>query len=445
VASTPSATPITDRHLEQLYELLRIPSVSSDGRHPGELRQAADWVAHLIGEATVTEAYGNPLVDGHIPASVTGAPTVLIYGHYDVQSPGPDELWTSPAFDPQVRDGWLYARGVSDDKGNFFALLRAALDLAEAGLLGVNVRVLCDGEEEVGGHSVIDHLASLDDSFAAAVIFDAHMVDAHRPAITTGLRGLVGFQLRLTTGERELHSGMYGGAAANAVHDLHRVLASVIDHEDEFADGIAPVSDSERAGWASLPTGSELLAEAGAAPRDPRAADEAYERLWARPSLTVHSFGAGDPLLHKTSIANEARASLSLRLAPGQQAEVMHERLEARLRAACPPHATLDLLAWPPAQPAYVDPEQPALRAAFDAVERATGARPLAVRSGGSIPVGAALAARGTPTVITGFGSAEDSIHSPDERMELRRLEWAYAAAAELYRTFGVESVAASV
>ncbi len=167
MASTPSST-IKDSDLQQLYELLRIESVSSDGKHPRELRAAADWIAELIGGATVTEEHGNPLVDGQIPASVADAPTVIAYGHYDVQAVGPPELWDSPPFEPQIRDGWLYGRGVTDDKGNFYAVLRAALDLAEAGELGVNVRVLADGEEEIGGHSVIHHLATVEGEFAAA-------------------------------------------------------------------------------------------------------------------------------------------------------------------------------------------------------------------------------------------------------------------------------------
>jgi acetylornithine deacetylase/succinyl-diaminopimelate desuccinylase-like protein len=433
VASIPGTTPITERHLEELFELLRIESVSSDGRHPSELRAAADWIAALIGGGDVSEAYGNPLVDGLVPASADGAPTVIVYGHYDVQAPGPLDLWDSPPFQPTVRDRWLYARGTSDDKGNFYALLRAALDLAEEGRLPLNVRVLADGEEEIGGHSVIDHLPRVKGDFAAAIIFDGHMVDATTPAITTGLRGLVGFQVRLCTGSRELHSGLYGGAAANAVHDLQRVLAAVIDHEEDFAAGAAPVLDAERADWAGLQPGAAALAEAGAVPRDSRAAAEFYERTWARPSLTVHSIGAGDPELHKTSIVTEARASLSLRLAPGQDADAIAPQLDERLRRACPAHAELELTPWPSSSPAFVDTSHPVLQEAFAAMERATGVRPLAVRSGGSIPIGAALVERGIPTILSGFGAAEDSIHSPNEGMELRRLDWAYASARELY------------
>lgn len=431
MASTRSA--LTDASLQQLYELLRIESVSSDGAHPRELRAAADWVADLIGGATVTEEHGNPLVDGLIPASVAGAPTVIAYGHYDVQAPGPIELWDSPPFEPQVRDGWLFGRGVTDDKGNFYAVLRAALDLAAGGELGVNVRVLADGEEEIGGHSVIHHLATVDGEFAAALIFDGGMVDAHRPAITTGLRGLAGAQLRLTTGRRELHSGIYSGAAANAVHALHTVLAALIDLPEGLHAGIAPVSEQERSAWATLPPGADVLADAGAVAADPGAGAAFYDRTWALPAFTVHSIEAGDARLHKTSIQQEAIASVSLRLAPGQDAEAMSALMERTLRAACPDHCTLEIDMWPPAQPAWIDPDQPVLRAAFEAIERATGARPLATRSGGTIPVAAALVGRGIPTILSGFGTDDDNIHSPNERIELRRLEWAMASAREIF------------
>ena len=420
-------------NLQQLCELLRIESVSSDGAHPREVRAAADWIADLIGGATVTEEHGNPLVDGVIPASAAGAPTVIAYGHYDVQSPGAIELWDSPPFEPQVREGWLFGRGVTDDKGNFYAVLRAALDLAAAGELGVNVRVLADGEEEISGHSVIHHLATIEGEFAAALIFDAGMVDARRPAITTGLRGTAGAQLRLTTGRRELHSGFYGGAAANAVHALHTVLAAMLDLPDGFRAGIAPVSAQEREAWATLPPGTGVLADAGAVPADAGAAEAFYDRTWALPAFTVHSIEAGDARLHKTSIQQQAIASVSLRLAPGQDAEAMSVLMEHTLRAACPDHCTLEIDMWPPAQPAWIDPDQPVLRAAFDAIERATGTRPLATRSGGTIPVAAAFAGRGIPTILSGFGTDDDNIHSANERMELRRLEWAIASAREIF------------
>jgi acetylornithine deacetylase/succinyl-diaminopimelate desuccinylase-like protein len=420
--------------LEELFELLRIESISSDGAHPQELRAAADWVARLVGDARVIEGFGNPVVDGLIPASAPNAPTVVAYGHYDVQAPGDPALWDSPAFEPEVRDGWLYARGASDDKGNYWTLLRAALDMAAAGELGVNVRVIADGEEEIGGHSVIDYLATLDDRFDAAVIFDGGMASDEVPAVTTALRGLTGFQLRLVANAKELHSGLYGGAAANPVHDLLGVLSAVAGRDDLFAEGAAPVTDEERAGWGTLPSGADMLRSGGATPADDRAAEEFYDRTWGKPSLTVHSIGSGDPTIHKTSIGAEARASLSLRVAPGQDPHALGDLLERRLREACPPHATLELERWPDGEPAYVLPEDPVIASAMAAIERATGAAPVAMRSGGSIPIMAALVARGTPTVLSGFASVDDNIHSPNERMRVRNLEWAVASAREIYR-----------
>ena len=420
--------------LDELFDLLRIESVSSDGAHPAELREAAEWVARMAGGGSVIEGFGNPVVDALIPASVPDAPTVVAYGHYDVQAPGDPDLWQSPAFQPEVRDGWLYARGASDDKGNYWALLRSALDLAAAGQLGVNVRVIADGEEEVGGHSVIDYLATLDNHFDAAVIFDGTMASGELPGVTTALRGLVGFQLLLVSNARELHSGIYGGAAANPVHDLITVLSAVAGNDGQFAAGIAPVTDQERSGWGLLPDGQQMLKGAGATAADDRAAAEFYDRTWAQPSLSVHSIGSGDPLLHKTSIGSEARASLSLRVAPGQDPAVLHEQLEQLLVAACPSHATLELKPWPPSSPAFVSPQEPVIASGMDAIERATGVRPLAMRSGGSIPVMAALVARGTPTILSGFATPDDNIHSPNERMRVRNLEWAVAAAGEIYR-----------
>jgi acetylornithine deacetylase/succinyl-diaminopimelate desuccinylase-like protein len=260
------------------------------------------------------------------------------------------------------------------------------------------------------------------------------MATGEIPAVTTALRGLAGFQVRLVSNAKELHSGLYGGAAANPVHDLMQVLAGVAGRDAEFAAGVAPVTAEERSGWATLPTGENLLSGAGATPADERAAAEFYERTWVGPSLTVHSIASGDPTLHKTSIGAEARASLSLRIAPGQDAAALGELLEQRLRAACPAHATLELTPWPSASPAFVSPAEPVIASGFDAIERATGVRPLAMRSGGSIPIMAALVARGTPTILSGFATAEDDIHSPNEKMRVRNLDWAVASGREIFQ-----------
>ena len=279
---------------------------------------------------------------------------------------------------------------------------------------------------------------TIEGEFAAAIVFDGHMVDAHRPAITTGLRGLVGFQLHVRSGERELHSGLYGGAAANAVHDLTTILNAVIGKESEFADGAAPVSAEERAGWAELPSGAELLAEAGAT---------TARRPGRRGGLRAHLGAAvADRALGRCR-RSDHHQDVDLGRGPGLADAATGARAGARadVRAAAAaaagglpgrtPRSSSIPGRWrvpPTSTPTGRCSRQPSARSSS-----ATGVRPLAVRSGGSIPIGAALVARGIPTILSGFGAAEDNIHSPNEGMELRRLEWALGSARELYLALG--------
>src|SRR5688500_6095909 len=208
--------------LDELLEYLRIPSISSGGGDPADLMAAAEWLRDKItrsgGEATIETDLGNPLVVGELQASVPDAPTILIYGHYDVQSADPVDAWTTPPFDPQIRDGRIYARGASDDKGNFYPVLYAACELAMKDELPVNVRCLIEGEEEVGGTSALDWLAADERGADAAVVFDSDMLDAKTPAITLGVRGIIAFAVDIRVAVRDLHSGMYGGVALNAAH-----------------------------------------------------------------------------------------------------------------------------------------------------------------------------------------------------------------------------------
>src|SRR5437763_8383159 len=225
--SVTEAKPLVD----ELAELLRIPSMSADPAHAGDVRSAAEWVVEFIrragGDAEVVDWHGSPLAVGELRASTgaESAPTVLAYGHFDVQPPDPLDLWQSDPFEPDVRDGWLYGRGVADDKGQLYLLLKAAAGLAADGALPVNVRFACDGEEEVGGHSIIDFLADEGRSADAAVIFDADMPARGVPAFYVATRGIVYMHLRVRAGERDLHSGMYGGAALNAMHALMQTLS----------------------------------------------------------------------------------------------------------------------------------------------------------------------------------------------------------------------------
>src|SRR3954447_711789 len=264
-----------DSLVSELFDWLRIPSISTGGGDPADLQRAAEWAAAKVRAAggeveLVRVGDGNPIVVGELRASrdAHDAATVLIYGHYDVQGAEPLDLWTSPPFEPEVRDGRIYARGAADDKGNFLPLLAAACDLASEGALPVNVRVAVEGEEEAGGESISAWLKADARGADAAIVYDSGMVGPDRPAITVGLRGvhLVTFDVRAA--ERDLHSGMYGGSAMNALHALHQALAAVIPGpdgrvRDELRVGIATPTDEERASWASLPSGDETLGAAG--------------------------------------------------------------------------------------------------------------------------------------------------------------------------------------
>ena len=264
----------------------------------------------------------NPIAVGELRASRPDAPTVLSNGHYDVQDPGPLDAWESPPFEPTERDGRLYARGAADDKGNFLPLLHVACELAQAGELPVNVRLLVEGEEEIGSSTVLRYLREQPPAIDAAIVFDSLMADERTPAINTGARGLVQGPVAVRTGRRDLHSGLYGGAVLNATHVLMEVLREVLPGHDgrvreELRTGVTASRDEERESAARLPSGAEMIAEAGATEVTAGAADEFWERTGAEPSLYVNMLSGGEP---RTVIPSLARAQVSLRLAPGQSA-----------------------------------------------------------------------------------------------------------------------------
>jgi len=424
--------------LEDLLDWLRIPSISTGGGRPADLERAAAWVVERVtgagGEAAVVATAGNPLAVGELRASDPNAPTVLIYGHYDVQAPGPLEAWTSPPFEPEIRDGRLYARGAADDKGNFLPLLHVACELASAGALPVHVRVLVEGEEEAGGESVADWVASDDRGADCAIVFDSGMVDERTPAVTLGLRGVVMLDLEVRTAVRDLHSGIYGGSALNAIHALHAALGAVLPGRDgrlreELRAGIVPATEAERESWAQLPAGADVLAAAGAREAYPGAAAEYYERNGADASLDVNAISAGE---RRTVVPAVARATLSQRLAPGQDPATITATLERLLRDALPAGAELAFGAPQASAPALFAPDEPAIALAAAALERACGAAPALVRSGGSIPVVAELAGKGMPVVVTGFATEDDAFHAPNESFRLEGLRQGEAAAREL-------------
>jgi acetylornithine deacetylase/succinyl-diaminopimelate desuccinylase-like protein len=412
---------------DELAELLRIPSVSADPAHADDVVRAGEWVCDLLraagGEAELLDWRGQPLAIGELRASreAATAPTVLCYGHFDVQPPDPLELWESAPFEPEIRGEYVYGRGVADDKGQLYLLLAAARDLATAGELPVNVRFACDGEEETGGHSIVDFLAADDRPAHAAVIFDSGMIGRDLPAFDVATRGLIYFHLALRTGRRDLHSGLYGGAALNAAHALIDTLAAVTARDGRLAEplrqGIASPSAEELEGWKLLPSGADELADQAAHPSDPRAAEEFYLRTFAEPALDVNGILSGSPLIQKTVLPVAAEANVSIRLAPGQRPDTIAAAFEGLVRDALPAGAELEVTLLSAAEPGLVSPDARAVQLGLAAFERALGVRPALIRSGGTLPIVAALANRGIPTIITGFSLPDANIHSPNERM----------------------------
>src|SRR4051794_12584744 len=395
--------------LDDLNELLRIPSVSAGRPNPEGIREAGEWVrdrvlraggqAELLGET-------NPIVYGELRANRDGAPDVIVYGHYDVQDIGPADEWLTDPFEPTVRDGRLYARGASDDKGNFLPLLHAACELHAAGKLPVNVRVLIEGEEEASSRQVLEWVAGDERGADAAIVFDSAMASEELPAITTACRGLIGVMLTVRVAECDLHSGLYGGFAPNAVHALMQMLDAVVPElPDELRVGTASVPDAERASWADLPLGPEFEQKTGASP-----------------DLEVNGIISGATDEIRTIIPAVARVNLSLRTAPGQNSAELAPVLERILRDAAPAGTDLDV--WiHVAEPAEFDPDSAPLQLARAAFERATGVKPAFVRSGGTIPILAAFAKRGIQAIVSGFATAGDQIHAPNESYRLESIE----------------------
>jgi acetylornithine deacetylase/succinyl-diaminopimelate desuccinylase-like protein len=431
---------------DELAEFLRIPSISADPAHRSDVSRAGEWVCEFLrgagGECELLDWHGQPLAIGELRASndPQHAPTVLCYGHFDVQPPDPLELWESPPFEPEIRDEYLYGRGVADDKGQLYLLLSAARELAQAGELPVNVRFACDGEEETGGHSILDFLEADERGADAAVIFDSGMIRRGLPAFNVATRGLVYFHVTLRTGARDLHSGLYGGAALNAAHALIKTLGAVLAVDGRLVEplraGIRPPSSQELEDWRELPSGADELADQSARPMDARAADEFYLRTFAEPALDVNGIESGSPHLQKTVLPVAAVANVSIRLAPGQQVDQIAAAFSRLVSEAAPDGAELEVELLSSAPAGVVPPDADAVRLGLNAFERVLGARPALIRSGGTLPVVPALSDKGIATIITGFSLPDANIHSPNERMLTEYVPLGIAAARALFEEF---------
>jgi acetylornithine deacetylase/succinyl-diaminopimelate desuccinylase-like protein len=430
--------------LDELREFIAIPSVSADPAHRDDVRRAAEWVRDFVkrtgGEAELVRQGDSDLVIGDIPANANGteAPTVMIYGHFDVQPPAPLDLWETPPFELDERDGWYYARGIADDKGQLYTLLKAAELLRQEGALPVNIRVVSDGEEEIGGHSVVDFLEADERGADVCVIFDGGMTRPEQPEFALATRGVMAFHAKVRTGERDMHSGYYGGAALNAIHALTQALSALYAKDgllpDQLRIGRTALAEAEVQSLKKLPSGSEILLDAGAKPLDADAEKDFYDRTWAEPSLDVNGIHGGKPEFLNTTLIVEAEARFTIRLAPGQDPDTIAAALERLLRNALPKGAELTLERENSAAPGVFSPDSPAIQLGLDAFERAVGVRPILVRVGGTLPIYPALAAKGIPTIGTGFALRESNVHSPNERLRVEDIDRAVAAARELYK-----------
>jgi acetylornithine deacetylase/succinyl-diaminopimelate desuccinylase-like protein len=431
---------------DELSEFLAIPSVSADPAHREDVKQAGEWVCDFIrrigGTAELTPFGEKELALGEIPASTDAenAPTVLVYGHFDVQPPAPLDLWETEPFELTIKDEWAYARGIADDKGQLFILLKAAQKLVEANALPVNLRFACDGEEEIGGHTIVDYLKIDERGANAGIIFDGGMVRMDVPAFSLATRGLIAFDVKVTTGERDLHSGMYGGAALNAIHVLMQIFEAVTAGPsgllpEPLRVGITAPRPEELESWKALPSGEDELSSQGARPLDPNAAEQFNIRTLAEPSADVNGIIGGKPGLRNTTLSVHASGEITVRLAPGQDVQTIGTAVEKLMREAAPPSADVDIK-WAGAPPGLMHPDSPAIQLGLKAFERVLGVKPLLVRSGGTLPIVPALADRGIATVLTGFALPESNVHSPNEKFLVRYFEQGVDTAAAMYTEY---------
>jgi acetylornithine deacetylase/succinyl-diaminopimelate desuccinylase-like protein len=443
------AEPLPAGWLDELAEFLAIPSVSADPAHAADVARAGDWVAEKVralgGVAELRE-------DGRLLVSeIAGppdAPTVLLYGHYDVQPPAPLELWESDPFAAEIRGEWLYARGVADDKGQLWMQLKALEELLSAGPAPVTFRVVCDGEEETGGDAIVRFLDADDGPVDACVVLDGWMKRRNSPEFVVATRGLVALDVEVRTGDRDLHSGHYGGTALNAIHALAEALSALFPRNGRLPEplraGVTLPSEDEASGWLELPPGTEELARVGAVPLDDRAEEEFYERVFVEPSLDVTGILGGKPGLRNTTLVSRASAGITIRVAPGQDPAVLAAAAEKLLRDALPAGASLEILSADLTPPAVLPRDTELLALAQDTFETAFGRRPLIVRVGGTLPITAALASRGIPTVMAGLALPDSHTHSPNERMLLETFPLGVAAARETYRAIGARGGASA-
>lgn len=425
------------RLLRELSEFLAIPSISALPDHAADCRAAADWLIQDLHRlkcpvVELLEGDGHPLVWAQGP-EIPGAPTLLIYGHYDVQPVDPLDEWVSPPFQPTVRDGKLFARGSADDKGQVFCLLRAyEAVLDDAGRPPLNVHFIIEGEEECGGHVIDDILQREPERTRAdaALVCDMSYYAPGIPAVYTALRGMCYAEITVRTLQRDLHSGTYGGVAPNAIETLARVLTDLKDQDGRIRipklyKSVTPPSKAELRSWKRLPFNKKefLRDEVTGKALTGLKKYSVYERTWALPTFEIHGIrggfvGEGA----KTVIPAVATAKVSLRLVPGLAYGQVARWLERAVKAAAPKWADVEVRMLHGGDPVQVDVMHPSFAVLDQAFKEVAGRPPVRVRAGGSIPIVPRLGATGAPVILTGIGLPDDGLHSPNEKLDLSQL-----------------------
>lgn len=437
-----------NEHLGELKEFLRIPSISTKGEHKADVERAAHWVAeHLQGagmqEIEVVPTNLHPLVYGESPYR-EGVPTVLVYGHYDVQPAEPLELWTSPAFEPAVRNGKLYGRGTADDKGQLHIHLKALEALQRVhGKLPVNVKVLIEGEEEVGSKNLWSFVRQNQDRLVsdALVLSDTSMLAPGVPSITYGLRGMNYYDVEISGPSQDLHSGLFGGAVPNPLTILARTLAQFHDKNYHvtvpgFYDDVAKLSASERKAMKSLPWDEKEFRKAVGAPA--LCGEKGYtalEQIWCRPTFELNGIWGGYMQEGaKTVIPAKANAKFSTRLVPDQDPETIAELVEAHFRKLLQDGVTCRFQVLSTGKPWVASYTHPVFQAAAAALEEGFGRKAVFIREGGSIPIAAEISDMfHIPCVLMGFGLPDENAHAPDEHISLDNYFGGIRSAALFY------------
>ncbi len=450
-----NALAFADEHFDafvgDLEDLLRIPSISTDSQYAEEVRRCAEWLAaHLseigIEKAEVVETDGHPIVYAeHLVGE--DRPTVLVYGHYDVQPPDPLDLWTDPPFEPTRKNGTIYARGACDDKGQMLMHVKAAQAyLQDEGEVPVNLKFVIEGEEETGSTHLAPFIEANKEKLAADVVLvsDTAMFEEGVPSITYGLRGLAYVEVTLTGPDRDLHSGIYGGAIENPINALSDLISGLHDDEHRvavpgFYDKVHDLTESERQAYRDLPFDAEAWKKSVGV--EAVRTEEGYsipEATTARPTLDVNGIWGGyTGEGAKTVLPSEAHAKISMRLVPDQRTEDVTEKLRAYFEGHTPPTMKLRFRPLHGGKPVLVDCESDAMQAAAEAMEGVFGERPHFARGGGSIPVVADFKEiLGLDTVLMGFGLDSDAIHSPNEHFGLDRYAQGIASIIRFHHHF---------